>query len=170
MINGVAAPAQPGFYANISFEQLGEIMLTKAVDCLRGNATATTSQMLWKSKHGRAYLQVEKTSFRVASTCKDRGGRRQKQRRGKKTLAWTSGINKFMGSWIGHAPAELQCSILNCIQKEKRLPLPSLVETTSCIHDCPIKMMYLEDLTSCRKDQVIAEETPGDGTVMQMLD
>jgi hypothetical protein len=96
MINGVAAPAQPGFYANISFEQLGEIMLTKAVDCLRGNATATTSQMLWKSKHGRAYIQVEKTSFRVASTCKDTGGRRQKQRRGKKTL--TTGSDFFAES------------------------------------------------------------------------
>jgi hypothetical protein len=47
---------QCGMYANISIEQLGEITMPKAIDCLSGNVEATTYQMLSKSKHGSAYL------------------------------------------------------------------------------------------------------------------
>jgi hypothetical protein len=44
MINREVAPC--GLYANISFEQLGEIMLPKVEDCLGGNIAATSYQML----------------------------------------------------------------------------------------------------------------------------
>jgi hypothetical protein len=50
-------------YANISYEQLGEIILPHAVDRLRENVTATSYKVLWRSKHGRAYLHAEKTSW-----------------------------------------------------------------------------------------------------------
>jgi hypothetical protein len=56
MINGEAK--QHAKYRNISFEQLDEITITKAVDCLHRNIAATSYQTLWKSKHGSAYLQV----------------------------------------------------------------------------------------------------------------
>jgi hypothetical protein len=61
MINREVAPC--GLYANISFEQLGEIMLPKAEDCLGGNVAATSYKMLWNSKHASAYLQAEKTPW-----------------------------------------------------------------------------------------------------------
>jgi hypothetical protein len=61
MINREVTPR--GLYANISFEELCEIMLPKAEDCLGRNVRATSYQMLWKSKHGSAYLHAEKTSW-----------------------------------------------------------------------------------------------------------
>uniref|UniRef100_A0A0E0LGH5 Uncharacterized protein n=1 Tax=Oryza punctata TaxID=4537 RepID=A0A0E0LGH5_ORYPU len=42
---------------NIALELMEEIMLPRAVDCFRENAEAKLYQMLWKSKHGGAYLQ-----------------------------------------------------------------------------------------------------------------
>ncbi|CAD6253307.1 unnamed protein product [Miscanthus lutarioriparius] len=47
-------------YANISFEQLGEITMPKAVDWLSRNLEATSYQMSWKSKHGSAYLRARR--------------------------------------------------------------------------------------------------------------
>jgi hypothetical protein len=79
---------QCGMYANISFEQLGEITMPKEVDCLSRNVEATSYQMLWKSKHGSAYLRVER---------KDRVGKRRKQRQDKKApvQGWTAANNEF---------------------------------------------------------------------------
>jgi hypothetical protein len=74
---------QGGMYANISLEQLGEITMPKAVDCLSRNVEATSYQKLWKSKHGSAYLGVEKTSS-TATTSKERVGKHPKQQRAKK--------------------------------------------------------------------------------------
>jgi len=54
---------QGGAHANISLEQLDEFMLPKAIDCLRQKAEATAYQMSWKSRHGTAFLQVEKTGL-----------------------------------------------------------------------------------------------------------
>ncbi|RCV09904.1 hypothetical protein SETIT_2G067400v2 [Setaria italica] len=47
-------------HTDITLEQLEEIMLPKAIDYLRQNAEAMVYQMLWKSKHGFALIQVEK--------------------------------------------------------------------------------------------------------------
>lgn len=144
MINRQVAPR--GMYANISFEQLGEIMLPKAEDCLVGDVAATSYHMLWKSKHGNAYLQAEKTSWPpITSGRKDRGGKNHKQFRSKKVKAWTSETNEFMSSWILHAPAQLQASIMDWVQKEKQSPLPLSPKTTSCVHDCPITSLSLPD-------------------------
>jgi len=38
-------------------------MLPKAIDCLRQKAEATAYQMSWNSRHGTAFLQVEKTGL-----------------------------------------------------------------------------------------------------------
>ncbi|KAF8700136.1 hypothetical protein HU200_034502 [Digitaria exilis] len=123
---------------------LREIMLPKAVDCLRKDVAATSYQALWKSKHGRAYLQVEKTSWR--STAPINEGARQ----GKKIKAWKSGISEFISSWIVHTPAELQASAVDWMQKQRRSPLPLIWKrkTTSCIHDCPFRPLSLQDFKS----------------------
>jgi hypothetical protein len=136
-----------GMYANISFEQLGEITIPKAVQCLRRNVAATLYQMMWKSKHGSAYLRVEKMPW-GATTTKGNVGNRHKQQQDKKVLdqGWTSCNIEFVSSWIAHTPAQLQGSIFDYwIEKDNRPTLPLLFKTNGCVHDCPIKMLSLQD-------------------------
>jgi len=47
-------------HPDIPLEQLGDIMLPKAIDYFHQNAEAMVYQMLWKSKHGFAHILVEK--------------------------------------------------------------------------------------------------------------
>jgi hypothetical protein len=132
------------FWANIScFEQLCKMMLPKAVDCLHGNVAATSYQMLWKSKHGGAFLRVEKIPWRL-TTQKDMGGKRSERQQVKKVQGWASANNEFMNSWIAHAPAKFLGSAMDWIQTEKRLPQPLSFITNSCVHDCPIKLLSLQ--------------------------
>ncbi|KAG0530443.1 hypothetical protein BDA96_05G186900 [Sorghum bicolor] len=107
---------------------LGEFMMPKAVDCLRGSAAATSYQMLWKSKHGGANLQVEKISR----------GTTTGQRPGKKIQGWASAN---LCSWVAHAPAHLQGAVVDWVQKEKRFPLQLLFKNNPCVDDCPIMLL-----------------------------
>ncbi|WVZ50760.1 hypothetical protein U9M48_001985 [Paspalum notatum var. saurae] len=164
MINGVgeataATQLQRGLYSNICFQELlGEILLQKAAHYIRSRsgssaaaAAVTSYQMLWRSRHGRAYLQVQRASWPWRATTREGAGdTRQKRRRpGKKQVQpWTSGIDEFMSSWIAHAPAQLQAFAVDWIQKQERSPLPRLLKTNPCINDCPILLMSLQDLGS----------------------
>jgi len=145
MINREVAPC--GLYANIYFEQLGEIMLPKAKDCLGRNVAATSYQMLWNSKHGSAYLQADKTPWPpIPSGRRDRGGKNQKQSRFKKVQRpWTSETSEFLSSWILHAPAQLQASFVDWIENKRRPPLPLSSKSTSCVHGCPMMSLSLPD-------------------------
>ncbi|CAD6342865.1 unnamed protein product [Miscanthus lutarioriparius] len=142
IINGVAA--QRGMYAKISFEQLTDIMIPKAVDCLRRDVEATSYQILWKSKHGGSYIQVEKTSRR-GTTQKVRQRKQPNRWPGKKVQGWASVNNEFICSWIRHASTQLKDSVVDWIQKERRLPQPLLLKTNSCFRDCPIMLLSLQD-------------------------
>ncbi|KAJ1274808.1 hypothetical protein BS78_05G088800 [Paspalum vaginatum] len=122
MTNGDAADC--GLYANISFEQMAEIMLPKAVECLGRNAGATAYQMVWRSNHGGAYLRVEKTAGRRRATTrnrKDGAGNRSLKRRGNKLMIWRRGVTEFIGSLVALAPIQLQGLIVDWIQKEKEM-------------------------------------------------
>jgi hypothetical protein len=129
-----------GLYAKICFEQLVEFMIPKAVDCLHGSAAATSYQMLWNSKHGGAYLQVEKISWGLP-TGRGMDGKRPKQCQDKKVQGWASVNKDFMSSWVVHAPAHLQGIFVDRVQKEKGLPLPLLFKNNTCIGDCPIMLI-----------------------------
>jgi hypothetical protein len=52
----------------ITLQQLGEIMLPKAIQYFCQNAEATVYQLVWKSKHGDARIQVERPSMRTLRT------------------------------------------------------------------------------------------------------
>jgi hypothetical protein len=104
-ISGEATQLERLHYANISYEQLGEIMLPQAVDRLSGNVAATSYQVLWRSKHGRAYLHAEKTSWRANNARKDMGSRSRRDKKKQKVPAWTSRINEFLCSWMAYARA-----------------------------------------------------------------
>ncbi|CAD6253328.1 unnamed protein product [Miscanthus lutarioriparius] len=113
-----------------------------------GESQATSYQMLSKSKHGSAYLRVEKTSWRATTRKDDKVGKRRKQRQDKKVpvQGWTSAHNEFVSSWIAHMPAQLQGSVVDYwIHKEKRSTPPFLLKTNACVYDCAITMLSSQD-------------------------
>uniref|UniRef100_A0A0E0LGI3 Rx N-terminal domain-containing protein n=1 Tax=Oryza punctata TaxID=4537 RepID=A0A0E0LGI3_ORYPU len=119
MING---DEQHCLHTNIALEQMEKIMLPKTVDCFRQNAKARVYQMLWKSKHGGAYLQAVKATMNTLSTGRTiRGAKKTKLLR--QHDHWTQSradvISDFFNLWAAHAPVQLQGSILDWIQKEK---------------------------------------------------
>lgn len=132
-------------------------MVPKVEDCLGRNVAASSYQMLWNSKHGSAYLQAKKISWTPIPSglkLKGRGAKNQKQSRSKKVMhPWISETNEFMSSWILHVPAHVQASFVNWVENEKPLLLPLTSRTTSCVHDCPIKSLFLPDwhTSSARK-------------------
>ncbi|CAO1939893.1 unnamed protein product [Urochloa humidicola] len=110
-----------GLYPNISFQELEEIMLPKAMDCFLQNTGATEYQMLWRSKHGGAYIQVEECTPRRIFWRNRRKGQRQKRRQNEKVEGWTNAVTDFLSSWVAHAPTDLQSSIVDWINVETQL-------------------------------------------------
>ncbi|RLN28115.1 uncharacterized protein C2845_PM05G15210 [Panicum miliaceum] len=118
VIDGVE---QSGAHTNISLEQLDELVLPKAIDCLRRKAELTVYQMFWRSKHGAAFLQVGKTGLmkmppRHATGVGDRRLMIQR-RRDPKLEKWVQLVKDFLDQCVAHAPRKLQSSIVEWIQK-----------------------------------------------------
>ncbi|TVU40679.1 hypothetical protein EJB05_14149, partial [Eragrostis curvula] len=59
-IVAVVGKEQCCLHTDITFQQLKEIMLPKAIDYFDQNANATVYQMIWKSEHGSAVIFYEK--------------------------------------------------------------------------------------------------------------
>jgi hypothetical protein len=122
MVNGVD---QHCLHTNIALEQMEGIMLPRAVDCFRQNAGTTVYQMVWKSKHGGAYLQAVKVSKNMLRQRTIRGAKKAKLLR--RHDHWTQSridvISDFLNLWAAHAPVQLQGSILDWTQKEKEAQL-----------------------------------------------
>jgi hypothetical protein len=105
-------PAVPAIYSEeqhflhtyFTLGQLEEIMLPKAIDYFCKNDEAAVYQMLWKLKHGAAYIQVEKASMGTQRTSMRTS---QGPRKGK-MLQWhdqeigrqTSMIFQFLNLWV----------------------------------------------------------------------
>ena len=68
-----------------------------------GSEAATSYQMLWKSKHGGAYLQVEKISWGL-TTGRGLGGKGYKQQQGKKGTGMGKCEQRFL-ELVGSARA-----------------------------------------------------------------
>jgi hypothetical protein len=131
-------PAIPAIYSeeqhflhtDFTLGQLEETMLPKAIDYFCKNDEAAVYQMLWKLKHGAAYILVEKASMGTQRT-----SMRTFQGPSKgKMLQWhdqeigrqTSTIFQFLNLWVAHAPVQLQGTIVDWIQKEKESQLAAL--------------------------------------------
>ncbi|XP_052162826.1 uncharacterized protein LOC127779932 [Oryza glaberrima] len=117
------------FHTNVPLEQMEEIMLPRAVDCFRQNAKATAYQMLWKSKHGGAFLQAVKATMNMRSTRRTiRGARKAKmlRRHDRRTHNHRHEVADFLSLWAVHAPVRLQGSLLDWIRKEKKVAGPLL--------------------------------------------
>ncbi|KAL6848647.1 hypothetical protein ACP4OV_021230 [Aristida adscensionis] len=116
-------------HANITLEQLEEVMLPKAID-FRQNTEARVYQMLWM-----AYIQVEKMAMRTHKTYGGARKRKLLQREeelGSQKLdlrevrlppSQTNVICHFINLWAAHTPVRLRGSIFNWIQKEKEIQL-----------------------------------------------
>uniref|UniRef100_A0A0D9WV11 Uncharacterized protein n=1 Tax=Leersia perrieri TaxID=77586 RepID=A0A0D9WV11_9ORYZ len=116
-------------HTNIPLEQMEEMMLPRAVDCFHQNAKATAYQMLWKSKHGGAYLHAVKATMNMPSTRRTiRGARKPKmlQQHDHRTQRHTNGVADFLKA--AHAPVQLHGSYLGWIQKEKEAQLTTIEE------------------------------------------
>uniref|UniRef100_A0A0E0E721 Disease resistance N-terminal domain-containing protein n=1 Tax=Oryza meridionalis TaxID=40149 RepID=A0A0E0E721_9ORYZ len=118
IVNGVD---QHCLHTNIALEQMEGIMLPRAVDCFRQNAGTTVYQMVWKSKHGGAYLQAVKVSKNMLRQRTIRGAKKAKllRRHDHWTQSRIDAISDFFNLWAAHAPVQLQGSILDWTQKEK---------------------------------------------------
>ncbi|KAM3384450.1 hypothetical protein ACQJBY_008849 [Aegilops geniculata] len=116
---------QSGMHTNISLEQLDEVMLPKAIDCLYKRPEATAYQMFWKSKHGTAFLQVEKTSLVKMPPTKigEAGARRLaiQRRRDPKLERWIQVVIDFLNLWVAHAPPQLRSSFIEWIHKANEM-------------------------------------------------
>ncbi|XP_066358352.1 uncharacterized protein [Miscanthus floridulus] len=116
-----------GVQTNISLEQLDEFMLPKAINCLHHKAEATAYQMSWKSRHGTAFLQVEKTGMlpKMVPPRRSRGaGSRRsaiQQCRDPKLERWIQVLIDFVNLWLAHAPRRLQGSIVEWVQKANEM-------------------------------------------------
>uniref|UniRef100_K4A0M0 Rx N-terminal domain-containing protein n=2 Tax=Setaria TaxID=4554 RepID=K4A0M0_SETIT len=119
MVNG---EKQHCLHTDMTLEQVEEIMLPKAIGYFSQNTEATVYQMLWKSRSGTAYIQVEKASIFMPRTRRTfLGGRKRKLfRRSDVELGnLTNVVSHFVDLWVKHAPIQLQASIMDWLQKEK---------------------------------------------------
>jgi hypothetical protein len=115
-------------HADITLEQLEEIMLPKAIDYFRQNAEAMVYQMIWKSKHGFALIQVEKpcmstwrSSMRRRSTSKGAWKRKLFQGDDEELLRGRIRLCHWLDLWCTHLPVRLQRSLINWNWKEKKI-------------------------------------------------
>jgi hypothetical protein len=99
-------------HSDFTLGQLEEIMLPKAIDYFYKNDEATVYQMLWKQKHGAAYIHVEKASIFMLST---HGTMKQEEEDFKN---WFCGVRHFVNLWATRAPIRLQGSVKDWMQKE----------------------------------------------------
>jgi hypothetical protein len=102
--------------------QLKEIMLPKAIDYFYQNEEATVYQMLWRSKHGTAYIQVQRASIFMPSTQRTlHVAKRRKLLQGQdgELECLTYWISQFHNLWAAHAPIQLHGSTMDWYQEVK---------------------------------------------------
>jgi len=114
-------------HKDMSLEQLDEIMLPKAIDCLNRKPEASLYQLSWKSKHETAYLRLEKTGMvkmtrDIIGDDPSRDRRVMIQRRQDPKLeAWLHVFTDFLKPWVALAPQRLQGPVLEWIKKANEM-------------------------------------------------
>jgi hypothetical protein len=123
IVEFIAGKQQHVMHKDMSLEQLDNILLPKAIDCLSRKPEASLYQLSWKSKRETAYLRLEKTGM-VKMTRDDIGDdpsrdtRAMIQRRQDPKLeAWLEVFTDFLKPWVALAPQRLQGPVLEWIKK-----------------------------------------------------
>jgi hypothetical protein len=119
---------QHGTHTNLTLQQLDETMLPKALECLYHKEEATAYQMLWKSRHGAAYLQVKKTmpggdNSRRRSLMQQRYHRHHQD---PKLERWTHVLMSFLKLWVARAPDAVRWSMVEWLRKANEKQLTAL--------------------------------------------
>ncbi|KAF8698843.1 hypothetical protein HU200_035103 [Digitaria exilis] len=117
---------QDVMHKNISLEQLDEIMLPKAIDCLYKKAEAMLYQLFWKSNHETAYLLLEKKGVEkmprgiIDDDLRDRIIQRRKD---PKLERWLQVFTDFLKTWVALplAPDSVHGQILEWIKKSDEM-------------------------------------------------
>ncbi|TVU40683.1 hypothetical protein EJB05_14153, partial [Eragrostis curvula] len=110
-------------HTDIGLEQLGETMLSKAIDYFHQNTKAIVYQMLWKSKHGSAYIQVEKVPMFTQRIFAGPRKRKLFLQQDKENDGWTHVICHFLNLWAAHVPVRLRGSVSDWLRDEKESQL-----------------------------------------------
>ncbi|WVZ50654.1 hypothetical protein U9M48_001887 [Paspalum notatum var. saurae] len=100
----------------ITLEELEEIILPGAIDYFHRNTKATVYQIIWKSKHGTAHIQIEKASMRVQ---RDFGGVRKRkllQPQDQELWSWVRVNSHLLGLWGAHMPVQLRSILQDYLQ------------------------------------------------------
>ncbi|CAL5077145.1 unnamed protein product [Urochloa decumbens] len=111
---------------DIPLEQLEEVMLPKAIGYFCQNAEATVYQMIWRSKHGSARIQVEKPSISRQRTSMRTQRTFERCTKGKlirgkdhELECQTCMITHLLDLWVAHSPVLLQRPLMDWMQKIK---------------------------------------------------
>jgi len=124
-IAAIVRKEQHCLHTDITLKQLEEIILPRTVDYFHQNAEAMVYQMIWKSKHGLAHIQVEKpcksarrSSMRTQRTFEVASKRKQLQGHGEELIR-NRIVCHWLDLWVTHVPMQLQRSLKNWVRKEK---------------------------------------------------
>jgi len=129
-ITAIVRKEQHCLHTDITLEQLEDIMLPKAINYFHQYAEAMVYQMIWKSKHGFAHIQVEKpcmstrrSSMRTQRTLGEATKRKLLQGYDEELIRNRIRTCHSLDLWVTHAPIRLRRSIMNWKQKEKEILL-----------------------------------------------
>jgi hypothetical protein len=125
---------QHRLHTDVTLEQVQEIMLPKAIGYFSQNTEATAYQMLWNSRCGTAYIQVEKGSIfmpRTRRTIPEDRKRKLFRRSAEELGNLSHVISHFVDLWVKHAPVQLQASIMDWFQKEKEKEKGKAISATT---------------------------------------
>jgi hypothetical protein len=130
-------------HTDVTLEQLEEI-IPKAIDYFHQNAEAMVYQMIWKSKHGLAHIQVEKpcmstrrSSMRTQRTFRIASKRKLLQGYDNEELIWHPICAcHSLDLWVTHVPVQLQRSLKHWVRKEKEIlsAAPEILNNVTCMH------------------------------------
>ena len=122
-IKAIYSEEQHFLHTVFTLGQLEEIMLPKAVDYFCQNEEATFYQILWRSsRHGTAYIQVEKARIFMPSTRRTfHGAKRRKLLQGQDEMLECVAYrySRFLELWATYAPIQLHGSIMDSYEEIK---------------------------------------------------
>ncbi|TVU40684.1 hypothetical protein EJB05_14154, partial [Eragrostis curvula] len=124
-IVAVVGKEQCCLHTDVTFQQLKEIMLPKAIDYFYQNANATVYQMIWKSEHGSAVIFYEKADMSTVRISMEtqrsfvRARKRKVSQRKDLEHNRTRMIPDLLQLCGAHMLVRLQSIFINWMQKEK---------------------------------------------------
>ena len=116
----IVGEEQHCLHTDIALEQLEEIILPGAIDYFHQNAEATVYQIIWKSKHGTAHIQIEKETMRLRGTFGGTGKGKLLRRHDQELASWARAISHLLEFWGEHAPVQLRSILVDVLAAKRK--------------------------------------------------